>query len=69
MVSFVQITSLGFVPQTFDAIVDGIVESVKRAHGNMRSGHLFLNSGNLLDASINRSPTAYLNNPASERAM
>ena len=64
-----QISSLGFVPQTFEAIVDGIVESVKRAHGNMRSGHLFINTGNLLDASIQRSSAAYQNNPASERAM
>lgn len=64
-----QITSLGFEPQTFEAIVDGIVESVKRAHVNMRSGRLYINTGNLLDASVNRSPTAYQNNPASERAM
>ena len=64
-----QITSLGFVPQTFEAIVDGIVESVKRAHSNMRAGHLYINTGDLLDASINRSPTAYLNNPTSERAL
>ena len=64
-----QITSLGFVPQTFEAIVDGIVESVKRAHGNVRSGNLFINTGNLLDASIQRSAAAYQNNPESERAM
>ena len=62
-----KVTSLGFVSQTFNAIVDGIVESVKMAHGNMRQGRLMVNSGELLDASVNRSPTAYLNNPSEER--
>ena len=61
--------SLGFVNQTLDAIVDGIVESVKIAHDNMVLGHLFINSGMLLDASINRSPSAYLNNAEEERSL
>ena len=61
--------SLGFVGQTLDIIVDGIVESVKMAHENMRPGHLFINAGSLLDASVNRSPSAYLNNPEAERAL
>ena len=61
--------SLGFVGQTLDVIVDGIVESVKMAHENMRPGHLFINTGNLLNASVNRSPSAYLNNPEAERAL
>lgn len=61
--------SLGFVGQTLDVIVDGIVESVKMAHENMRPGHLFINMGTLLDASVNRSPSAYLNNPEAERAL
>ena len=61
--------SLGFVGQTLNAIVDGIVESVKIAHANMRQGHLYINAGMLLDASINRSPSAYLNNPKGERSL
>ena len=61
--------SLGFVGQTLNAIVDGIVESVKIAHENMRPGHLYINTGMLLDASINRSPSAYLNNPEEERSL
>lgn len=64
-----QVTSLGFVSQTFDAIVDGIVESVKRAQNNMRQGHLLVETGDLLDASVNRSPSAYLNNPSEERDL
>ena len=41
----------------------GIVESISRAHDNMKEGKLYVNSGELLDASFNRSPTAYLLNP------
>ena len=59
--------SLGFIEQTLDAIVDGVVLSVQRAHDNMVLGKLLINSGNLTDASINRSPSAYENNPAEER--
>lgn len=39
------------------------------AHGNMQKGYIFWNDGDLLNASINRSPTSYLNNPAEERAQ
>ncbi|CAL9774845.1 unnamed protein product [Musa acuminata subsp. burmannicoides] len=62
------ITSLGFVRQSFDAIVDGIEQSIIEAHENLRPGNIFVNNGELLDASINRSPSAYLNNPATERS-
>ncbi len=54
--------------QSLTAIVDGIVESIKMAHDNMQLGHLAVNQGFLYDANINRSPSAYLNNPADERA-
>jgi len=63
-----QITSLGYVKQTADAIVTGTVRAVQRAHGNLAPGKLSLGNGTVLDANINRSPTAYLANPASERA-
>lgn len=46
----------------------GIVESITIAHKNLQSGKLYINQGNLVDASVNRSPTAYLCNPAEERA-
>lgn len=59
--------SLGFVGQALDAIVDGIVQSIQIAHGNMKKGTLSLGTGFLYDASINRSPSAYLHNPESER--
>ncbi|XP_067928442.1 uncharacterized protein [Watersipora subatra] len=62
------VTSLGFVKQSLDALVDGIVESVKIAEGNLRPANLHVTSGELLGANINRSPTSYLNNPEKERA-
>ncbi|KAH7415248.1 hypothetical protein KP509_14G034200 [Ceratopteris richardii] len=62
------ITSMGFVRQSFNAIVDGIENSIIQAHNNLRPGSLFVNQGDLFDANINRSPSAYLNNPSEERA-
>ncbi|KAL5550130.1 hypothetical protein UlMin_000306 [Ulmus minor] len=62
------VTSLGFVRQSFDALVDGIEKSIIQAHENLRPGSIFVNKGELLDAGVNRSPSAYLNNPAAERS-
>ncbi|KAJ8749689.1 hypothetical protein K2173_012240 [Erythroxylum novogranatense] len=62
------VTSLGFVRQSFDVLVDGIENSIIQAHENLRPGQIFVNKGELLDASVNRSPSAYLNNPAEERS-
>lgn len=62
------VTSLGFVRQSFDALVDGIEQSIVQAHENLRPGSMFVNTGELLDAGVNRSPSAYLNNPAEERS-
>uniref|UniRef100_A0A646QJF6 Neutral ceramidase n=1 Tax=Hemiscolopendra marginata TaxID=943146 RepID=A0A646QJF6_9MYRI len=61
------IPSWGFVYQSFDALVKGIVKSIEKAHVNIRKGRILYNEGELLETSINRSPTAYLNNPESER--
>ncbi|KAG5653120.1 hypothetical protein H0H81_002187 [Sphagnurus paluster] len=63
-----QLTSLGYVKQTADAIVAGTVRAVQRAHGNLAPGKLSVGNTTILDANINRSPTAYLANPALERA-
>ena len=62
------VTSLGFVRQSFDVIVDGIEKTIVQAHENLRPGSIFVNKGELLDAGVNRSPSAYLNNPAAERS-
>ncbi|KAF5374642.1 hypothetical protein D9615_008931 [Tricholomella constricta] len=63
-----QITSLGYVKQTADAIVAGTVRAVQRAHASLAPGSLSVGNTTILDANINRSPTAYLANPAAERA-
>ncbi|KAG6401403.1 hypothetical protein SASPL_138259 [Salvia splendens] len=62
------VTSLGFVRQSFDALVYGIEQTIIQAHNNIRPGSVYVNKGELLDAGINRSPSAYLNNPAAERS-
>ncbi|CAI0540489.1 unnamed protein product [Linum tenue] len=62
------VTSLGFVRQSFDALVDGIEQSVIQAHDNLRPGSINVNAGEVMDAGINRSPSAYLNNPSEERS-
>jgi hypothetical protein len=38
------------------------------AHESVSRGRIYVTQGELLDANINRSPTAYLQNPAAERA-
>lgn len=62
------ITSLGYVKQTADAIVEGTVLAVQRAHASLAPGRLSLGNTTVLDANINRSPSAYLANPEEERA-
>jgi len=64
-----QITSLGFSKQSYQAIVDGAVLSIKRAHESLAPGYLSYADTTVSDANINRSLWAYLANPASERAQ
>jgi neutral ceramidase len=64
-----QVTSLGFDKQSYQAIVDGAVLSIKRAHESLTTGYLTYGDTNITDANINRSLYAYLNNPAAERAL
>lgn len=44
------------------------VQSIRRAHANVKPGKLHVNKGELLGANANRSPSAYLHNPEEERA-
>lgn len=39
------VTSLGFVRQSFDVIVDGIEKSFVEAHENLQPGNIFVNKG------------------------
>ncbi|OIW24366.1 Neutral/alkaline nonlysosomal ceramidase [Coniochaeta ligniaria NRRL 30616] len=63
-----QVTSLGFDKQSYQAIVDGAVLSVKRAHEGLTTGYLDVGTVNVTDANLSRSLYAYLANPAEERA-
>ncbi|XP_004501980.1 neutral ceramidase 2-like [Cicer arietinum] len=62
------VTSLGFVKQSFDAVANAVEQSIIQAHNNLEPGSIFINTGDVKEASINRSPSAYLLNPAEERA-
>jgi len=63
-----QITSKGFDKASYQAIVDGSVRAIQRAHQNLRPGKLSVGSRPAPGVSINRSKYAYLKNPAVERA-
>lgn len=64
-----QVTSLGFSEQSYQAIVDGSVLSIQRAHESLEPGTLSFADTNVTDANINRSLYSYLQNPAAERAQ
>ena len=62
-----QITSRGFNKPSYQAIVDGAIASIIIAHDSLAPGRLSVGSIDILDANVNRSPFAYLANPAEER--
>ncbi|KAF2762519.1 neutral ceramidase precursor [Pseudovirgaria hyperparasitica] len=62
------ITSKGFDKQSYQAIVDGAVLSIKRAHESLTKGRLSVGTGQVKDSAINRSLYAYMANPSAERA-
>ncbi len=57
-----------FYQAHFEAIVQGIVDSIAQAHEDLQPGDIHLAEGTVEGAGANRSTTAYLNNPESERA-
>ncbi|WP_194912594.1 neutral/alkaline non-lysosomal ceramidase N-terminal domain-containing protein [Catenulispora rubra] len=58
----------GFRPQTFRAIVDGVVEAARRAIADLKPATLRLNRGELHKASVNRSRRAFDRNPSADKA-
>ena len=42
------VTSLGFVRQSFDVIVNGIEQCIVEAHNNLRPGKIYVNKGTKL---------------------
>lgn len=63
-----QVTTKGYVNQTAQAIVDGTVRAVRRAHASLAPGKLSFGVATIIGGNVNRSPFAYLQNPAEERA-
>ncbi|OOF97049.1 hypothetical protein ASPCADRAFT_128757 [Aspergillus carbonarius ITEM 5010] len=63
-----QIPTKGFDKQSYQALVDGVILSIQRAHESLAPGRLSFGSIDLEDANINRSPYAYDANPAEEKA-
>ncbi|WP_372366104.1 neutral/alkaline non-lysosomal ceramidase N-terminal domain-containing protein [Candidatus Uabimicrobium sp. HlEnr_7] len=53
---------LGFSQRNFDTIVDGICESISRAHNNIAPAKIFMAQGELKGAAVNRSLEAYMAN-------
>ena len=49
--------------------VSYLFQSVKIAYESMQPGHIYYASGELADASINRSPFSYDQNPKEERKL
>ena len=57
----------GFYPEHFEAIVAGVFSSILKAHKDLQPGTIFINSGRVANAGVNRSVSAYLENPQAER--
>ncbi|PSR81053.1 Neutral/alkaline nonlysosomal ceramidase [Coniella lustricola] len=64
-----QISSFGMDPQSLNAIIDGAVLSIQRAHESLTTGYLDVGYVNITDGNLSRSLYAYLNNPQEERDM
>ncbi|RIA84221.1 Neutral/alkaline nonlysosomal ceramidase [Glomus cerebriforme] len=64
-----QITSFGYIKENTEAISTGIYNSIVKAHNSIQPGSIFVSSGELLGANINRSPFSYEQNPEGERAQ
>jgi neutral ceramidase len=62
-----QITSRGFSKESYEAIVQGTLLSIQRAHESLTPGSITVGKTRIEDANINRSLYAYLANQESER--
>lgn len=59
----------GFYQQDYDVIVNGIVDSIKKADSHLMPANIYINQGELVNASRNRSLTAYGQNPPDEQSQ
>lgn len=63
----VDLTTLGFRPVTFEAVVVGVVKAIERAHADFQPANVHLTKGIAHDAGVNRSLQAFRRNPAEEQ--
>lgn len=63
------VTPKGFIKDSFDAMVNGIYNSIVLAHNNCELGKILINKGDVQKSGWNRSPRMYENNPAEEKAL
>ena len=67
------ISNADYDDDNFNAIVNGIVQSIRRAHANLEahpeSSGIGLSIGQLLNANVNRDPPGYQQDSPSERAQ
>lgn len=65
--ALVSLTTFGWIEENFDAIVGGIVESIRIAHDNLEPGDITAAFGEVTGGNINRSPSAYDRDPLEEQ--
>ncbi|GLE08811.1 hypothetical protein PINS_up020233 [Pythium insidiosum] len=63
------VSIFGYINENFEVIVSGIVKAIAAAHDSVRPGTIHFNKGQITNANKNRSPDAYLANPAAERSQ
>lgn len=62
-------TARGFYKDNYDVVVNGITQSIIRAHNNLEPGTIYIEESELTNTTKNRSIKAYLKNPEEERAL
>lgn len=65
----VDLTTLGFRPVTFEAVVVGVVKAIERAHADYQPSTIHLTKGIAQDAGVNRSLEAFRRNPEEEQQL
>lgn len=60
---------LGFNKQNFECVVEGIFQSIVKAHESRSGGKVYIAKGDVEDCGNIRSKPAYMNNPKEEREL
>lgn len=63
------LTIKGFYQPNYQTIVNGIVSAIDKATVHLEPAYIFINQGELIDASTNRSLLAYEKNPEAEKGQ